>query len=77
MYKHVDDIDSAEYDVIDLKTNKRIPFVQWAEDEHGIYEVFITNKVGAIKHCPKCGVAERIVRRGQSIKIVKKESTNA
>lgn len=73
MFKHVDDIDSKDYDVFDLTINKRIPFVQWADDKTNTYEVLETDGKGEIKYCSKCGEVKRIIVSEKNIKIVKKE----
>jgi len=44
MFLSVDSFLGKYYDVIDKKTNKKIPLVQWADDELGIYEVLIQDE---------------------------------
>jgi hypothetical protein len=76
MYKHVDENDSHLYDVIDLDTNKRIPGVQWANDETGDYEVCLFNDDGSVKSyiCNTCGDCHLLVeKRKGNIKFIKKE----
>lgn len=48
MYLHVDDINSQDYDVIDLDTNKRISRCQWANDKSGQYNICLINKDGSL-----------------------------
>ena len=64
MQKHVNDIDSVLWLVIDLDAREIIPLVQWADDEKGEYEVLIKDK----KDKPK---AETIIKKG-NIKLIRK-----
>jgi len=43
---HVDYKQAPNYEVINLITGKRIPFVQWANDMNGTYEVLLQNDKG-------------------------------
>jgi len=47
MYKSVkSDKDCHLWDVINLDTGKRIPFVQWANDKTGEYEILLQDDKG-------------------------------
>ena len=39
MYKHVEDLDSREWEVIDLDTKEVLIGVQWADDSKGDYKI--------------------------------------
>ena len=54
MIKSAYEKDAAEWDVIDVDTNQRIPLVQWANDETGEYKVLMTDISGELleKWCP-------------------------
>jgi len=72
MFKHVNDNDADDWDVIDLDTNKPLKRVQWANDETGEYCAPEYDKDGACKFCQLCKKYTFITQKG-NIKLVKKD----
>ncbi len=66
----VKDKEAPNYDVIDLDTGKRIPLVQWADDELGEYVVVLRDEAGNFK-CDTDGCLIKVKKKGR-IKLVKK-----
>jgi hypothetical protein len=44
MYKHVDDIDSHLWEVIDLNSGNKIERCLWADEESGEYCVYVVDE---------------------------------
>ena len=72
MIKSMDDADSTFYDVINLDNNERMPFIRWADDENGEYEVFLTDREGRFR-LNENGTGVKFERRKGNIKLVKRE----
>jgi len=70
MYKHVNDLDSQDWEVIDLNKNKKIQYCQCADDETGEYCVLITDKNGDFIY-DNLGKLKIKLKKG-NIKIIKK-----
>ncbi len=74
MIIHVSQKDSKNWDVIDLDSGKRIPLVQWANDETGRYEVIAVDKDNNFieKWCPiTLGYEVQYEQKVGNIKLVK------
>ena len=69
MYKHVNDLDSHLYDVIDLDTGEKIKGVQWANDNNGELERLVFNKDGSVQlHNNNI----KLIKEKRNIKLVRK-----
>ena len=69
MYKHVDDYDSAQWNVIDAETSKPIRYVQWADDVKGEYAILAVDNNGTVLFGQEDVEVE--IKKG-NIKLVKK-----
>ncbi len=72
MIKSIEDADFAFYNVIDLNTNEKLPYVRWADDETGEYDQFLTDKEGRFR-LNENGTGVKFERRKGNIKLIKRE----
>lgn len=74
MKKHIEELDSQSYKIINKDTGKEIRGVQYADDENGFYEacLFNNNKVeDGVKLCKCCNRFITEIKKG-NIEIIKK-----
>lgn len=71
MFKSVKAIDRAEWELIDLDTGKKIPKVQWADDETGEYEVLKVDNNGVVIYDQITNETLKEYKKG-NIKLVRK-----